>query len=120
MTDDLHDALTRWIDSLHEDANGIVWTTKAELRAALAARGVVLLREALDWDEWQFAIDLLEAHNAAKTADALRAALAADPPALDVTWLRLEHNDPSRSPDYINGWNAAIARVARLTREEGT
>lgn len=31
------EGIQRWIDSVHEDANGIVWTTKAELRAALAA-----------------------------------------------------------------------------------
>ncbi len=31
------DRQERWIDSLHEDHNGIVWTTKAELRAALAS-----------------------------------------------------------------------------------
>lgn len=36
-------SLRRWIDSLHEDANGLVWTTKAELRQMAASPDEELL-----------------------------------------------------------------------------
>jgi hypothetical protein len=96
--------IERWIDSLHEDPNAVVWTTKAELRAVLLASPAPVgfidqpapapdrregLREALDqWDRAQTArfAPYVKQDAADGMAQAIRIALAvaSTPQAVDV------------------------------------
>ena len=88
--------LDRWVESLREDANGLVWTTKAEIRAALAA--LAATERPLDVELWHGDGDQCLGSEC-----------------LSIDEATGDHDTDLHSGEWWDGFAEAGRRIARLT-----